>query len=199
MTSNVNPTTGVRYGVTNAQNYQGLYDHIVDNGLDLNWVAYEKEWKQKIASLAEDLQLSWDDPKEVDREAIESTYRWLHHRMTDLIVDEVRNFFEGHLEGDLADILWDAIEQDISENYQCEDQSYELLEHEGTDEECHYMLSSLGGAPLLFVCKSPVITKVRSLCSPCVPGAGDLDSGYDEDGYECYGVPEEWEEEGDDD
>ena len=51
-------------------------------------------------------------------------------------------------------------------------------------------VSLLGGAPMLWVYKSPHTTKAR-LCSPCVPNAGDLDN-TDEDGYETYTVPDDW-------
>ena len=61
---------------------------------------------------------------------------------------------------------------------------------EGTYEGVKYQISWLGGAPLLFVFESPVISRAR-LCSPCVPNAGDLDN-LDDDGVECYGVPAEW-------
>ena len=60
----------------------------------------------------------------------------------------------------------------------------------GTLEGVKYEISWLGGAPLLFVLESPVISKAR-LCSPCVPNAGDLNS-LDDVGYECYGIPEYW-------
>lgn len=61
---------------------------------------------------------------------------------------------------------------------------------EGTYQGVQYQISWLGGAPLLFVFESPVISRAR-LCSPCVPNAGDLDN-LDDDGVECYGVPAEW-------
>lgn len=50
----------------------------------------------------------------------------------------------------------------------------------------------LGGALCVWVFHSPYITH-RSLCSPCVPNCGDLDSKFnDEGGYECYDVPPKW-------
>ena len=60
----------------------------------------------------------------------------------------------------------------------------------GTLDGVKYEISWFGGAPLLWSLESPVISKAR-LCSPCVPNAGDLNS-LDDDGYECYGVPEYW-------
>lgn len=65
---------------------------------------------------------------------------------------------------------------------------------EGTYQGIKYQISWLGGAPLLWVFESPSIVDVQSLCSPCVPNAGDLDSGIVPagEGYPCYGVPEDW-------
>ena len=49
--------------------------------------------------------------------------------------------------------------------------------------------SYLGGAPIVFSYDGPV-THVRSYCSPCCPGAADLDSGPGD--IACHGVPESW-------
>jgi len=51
-------------------------------------------------------------------------------------------------------------------------------------------LNYLGGAALVWVYKSPVTAKC-SFCSPCCPGAGDLDNKRD-DGVETYSLPDEW-------
>lgn len=48
----------------------------------------------------------------------------------------------------------------------------------------------LGGALHVWVFESPV-KGMYSLCSPCCPNAGDLDSPEAE-GEECYDVPENW-------
>ena len=61
---------------------------------------------------------------------------------------------------------------------------------EGNYQGVHYQISWLGGAPLLWVLESPVISKAQP-CSPCVPNAGNLDNLSD-DGIECYGVPRDW-------
>ena len=61
---------------------------------------------------------------------------------------------------------------------------------EGTYQGVTYQISWLGGAPLLFVFESPVISRA-SPCSPCVQNGGDLDN-LDDDGVECYGVPRDW-------
>lgn len=53
-------------------------------------------------------------------------------------------------------------------------------------------ISWLGGAPLLWVLESPHRAAV-SLCSPCVPNAGDLNNKVPlGTGFACYDVPTDW-------
>jgi len=53
-------------------------------------------------------------------------------------------------------------------------------------------ISWLGGAPLLWVFESPHKAAV-SLCSPCVPNAGDLNNKVPlGQGFACYDVPADW-------
>jgi hypothetical protein len=88
----------------------------------------------------------------------------------------------------LQDELWDLICNNVEYEHDSDNCSYELDEN-----GCKYGLSSLGGGILVWVYESTNIVKVNSLCSPCVPNAGDLDSGLDDSGYECYGIPDSWE------
>lgn len=60
----------------------------------------------------------------------------------------------------------------------------------GTYKGVEYLISWLGGAPLVWVQKSPV-TNEFALCSPCVPGACDLDSPQP-GGCVGYDVPADW-------
>lgn len=78
-----------------------------------------------------------------------------------------------------------ADEDEFSDYYEGEEENY-TLEIEGMK----LGLSWLGGAPLVWVFESPHTTHVRP-CSPCVPGAGDLNSP-DPDGMVCYTLPPEW-------
>lgn len=69
-------------------------------------------------------------------------------------------------------------------------------QYEGADEESHageyegiqYQTFWLGGAPMLWVFKSPFVRGCRP-CSPCVPNAADLDT---EGTYIGYDVPPGW-------
>lgn len=65
------------------------------------------------------------------------------------------------------------------------DEPSAAFEYEGI----HLQYSWLGGAPIVFSFNGPV-QKVKSYCSPCVPGAADLDSGLGE--IECHGFPKDW-------
>lgn len=62
--------------------------------------------------------------------------------------------------------------------------------HEGEYEQVHYRTSWLGGALHVWVFSSPVTGHYQK-CSPCVPGAGNLDCP-DLDGIVCYDVPADW-------
>ena len=77
---------------------------------------------------------------------------------------------------------------------------------EGECDGVKYHISWLGGAPMLWVVEGPTGNASR-LCSPCVPNAADLDSGFvleteffDESTtmdindftYPCYCVPRDW-------
>lgn len=61
---------------------------------------------------------------------------------------------------------------------------------EGECDGVKYMISWLGGVPLLWVFESPVTGRFN-LCSPCVPNACNLDSP-NPGGYEGYMVPADW-------
>ena len=59
---------------------------------------------------------------------------------------------------------------------------------EGVLEGVAYATCWLGGALNFFILKSPHLADAAP-CSPCVPGAGNLDEvGH----FECYDVPKTW-------
>lgn len=62
--------------------------------------------------------------------------------------------------------------------------------HEGELDGVKYRTSWLGGALHVWIFESPVIGNYQE-CSPCVPGAGNLDCP-DLDGVPTYDVPKEW-------
>lgn len=75
--------------------------------------------------------------------------------------------------------------QDYIDSLHIEEPDYEL-----TRDGMKLGLSYLGGAPLVWVFESPHTAEVRQ-CSPCVPGAGDLDNPC-EGGMVAYTLPKVW-------
>lgn len=90
-----------------------------------------------------------------------------------------------------GNMVWDAPEEPVPED---EDEAYMCNDDEGTgtytDEKLglKIRLDYLGGVPMLTVLMSPY-TRKCSLCSPCVPNAGNL---TDEGDYDTYDVPPDW-------
>lgn len=76
-----------------------------------------------------------------------------------------------------------AAEDAFSNTYQADEEIYS-----GVRDGVTYQTTWMGGAQNVWIFESPVIVKCR-VCSPCVPGAGDLDGVGS---YEAYGVPVEW-------
>ena len=91
--------------------------------------------------------------------------------------------------GDLAGID-DLVEQQV--DAEAERGEFDRNEEPGAEivyEGITLNYSYLGGAPIVFSYDGPV-THVASYCSPCVPGAADLDSGPGD--IACHGVPADW-------
>lgn len=107
----------------------------------------------------------------------------------------------------LDSYFWDEIFEQVEGNYiaeliennpELEDEEIDLsctmiegefkTEYEG--ETITGRVSDLGGAHIVFITSSPQ-TRCVSPCSPCIPNAGDLDSGdvAPSDGVECYALP----------
>lgn len=98
---------------------------------------------------------------------------------------------------DIAEETFDALMDRDLIHYESDESEYSYDDGKGFKCQITY----LGGAPLLWIIESPRIVYIKSLCSPCVPNAGDLDSGIvaefnpddpSGEGYACYGVPLEW-------
>jgi hypothetical protein len=179
---NVNKETEIRYGVTNGHNAQWLLDVIYDNGDDLTYAAYKQEMLKQIKSILD----------EMNEESL-ALFVWEHTRynVEDAII-EAKDILEeqgGDTTTDSdAEGVFDRLE--LNENYECDEAEYSYTDSDGNQ----FLLGYLGGAPLIWCIKTNRIVRVKSLCSPCVPNAGDLDSGLtdDDSGYACYGIPAEY-------
>lgn len=105
-------------------------------------------------------------------------------------LEEFRSEVRAELLGSEPDVDPDDIEDMIDSRCEWFEPQIDEPTIEGEYEGVKYMISWLGGAPLLWVFRSPY-TGSYAQCSPCVPGAGDLETP-DEYGVVCYDVPKTW-------
>lgn len=196
--SNSNPTTGIRYGVISAHSLnQDFVNDLFMNGTNVSYEAAVKdataECLAKWEHAAEDADLAAAEVDNnmhlPDREAF-----MLAHIQKALNTEE-----------ESAEEYADAIMDNFGDTCQIDEPTYE-----GTNDGVKWGLSTLGGAYLLWVFEGPV-GRARSLCSPCVPNAADLNNGFviDEGSvvcwmgthpngadtdftYPCYVVPKDW-------
>ncbi|KKM72828.1 hypothetical protein LCGC14_1416540 [marine sediment metagenome] len=92
--------------------------------------------------------------------------------------------------------LYDDVKENIIQQWEEEEDEYSYTDENGNE----FHLFWLSGAPHIQCMKTNRIVWVRSLCSPCVPNAGDLDNPFADKylsglRYNCYGVPEQYIEE----
>lgn len=80
-------------------------------------------------------------------------------------------------------------EDEFEAEWECPDLQIDEPTIRGLYEGVDYMISWLGGAPLLHIFDSPY-RFFGNLCSPCIPNAVNFDSGPGP--YEGYGVPPDW-------
>jgi hypothetical protein len=146
MTVNIDPETGIAYGVISGNRVPDLVDEIMRCGTSLTQEAYEQEVRKSLTSALDE---------------------FTHGDHAGQIV-----------EGILSDVL-SQLEPQFDEE-----------EWTWTDGDMTYLLGHFGGAPLLWVTKSPYLTYAPA-CSPCVPNAGDLDLASGNDGVKCYSLAPE--------
>lgn len=157
MNPNVNPITGIAYGVISGNSLDGdtLHD-LMTEGTNLTERDAMSELRASIAADARDIEdgdafTCWEDLGHDDRD----------------------DYIECEFERRCAEI---QIDEPVIE---------------GTCEGVSYMVDWLGGAIVVFILESPVVVMANQ-CSPCIPGAGDLDHLTDGFGVACYGVPQDW-------
>lgn len=175
--TNTNPETGVRYGCIYLNSLDGdLASDLWMNAENLSEAEAYAELKSEIERDTESIE------DEVRIAVAERDYAMLSNDR--YMEDEVEAAYNRLGYDDRDDYIDTRLELE-SEHIQIEEPTLA-----GICEGVRYEISHLGGAPILWVLESPIISKAR-LCSPCCPNAGDLDS-LDDDGYECYGIPADW-------
>jgi hypothetical protein len=176
-TINRDPETGIRYGVISQHSIMAeVMSDIWDNSEDLSHKAAVTEMKKTLAGL-HDLT---DDCRDGT----------IAHAMKDIGVDEddvseLQIIAEDSQYSGLekTEAMWDVIEQWFNDRYECDSRDW-LWEEDG------YRLENCLQSDV-FVSVSPFFTFAQ-FCSPCVPGAGNLDHPFEgkqvpEGDYPGYG------------
>jgi len=172
-TANRDPETGIRYGVI-AQNSLSSWalDDIFYNSRDLS---YEAAKEELINSLVSTYDAEWDESDEAQESALEGDLVELYYgesRATDraVMAKELASAFResrGWTTDMRDDLVWSIVSDRFGDTYQCDEPDW-LYEKDG------YVLSKCLDYDV-FVSKSPYCT-YAAYCSPCVPGAGNLDA-----------------------
>lgn len=164
--TNINVETGIAYGYISAN----ALDPDIVNDLQMNGtdVYYE------------------DNKKEAQHEAAREWFLKIEatgiFELPGVDEDDIRAQLERHVQE-----TWDGSdwEQKFNDSYQPDEPV-----HEGEKDGVKYRTSWLGGALNVWIFESPHITDAAGRASPCVPGAGILDT-LDGD-VRAYDVPPEW-------
>lgn len=157
--TNRDPETWIRYGVVSQNSiHPEAMEDIWRGSRDLSYEAAVEEAKKRLASA-----FSNDDPSDRESDFWSVAKDLCGMRGLD---EAVRGLMEVEKEGD----LWDVIADDFNDAYQ----SYG--DHDWLWEEDGYRLANCLVSDII-VLKSPFYTYAQ-FCSPCVPGAGNLDHPF---------------------
>lgn len=190
MTSNCNTTTGIRFGYISGNSLDPATVEILMYGDQAKDVSYANAYAEAKA----EAETSWASIVEEAGIAASEVDAGMNDKDRESFIAK---WIEEHHTGcaDMEEFV-DIELQAFSDQSQI-DEPY----IEGDFEGVKYGTSWLGGALNFFIFEGPV-GYVERLCSPCVPNAGDLDSGFllrdefnDEQhgtDNECYVVPRDW-------
>jgi hypothetical protein len=186
--NNVNPETGIRYGVIAINSLDpDLAQELMygPGAVDMTYDdAYAEAKKEAGARFVQETEEAGIAASETD------------HNMTDSEREIfIERYLDEKLDGviDRDEFIENALEQ-FSDTYSMQEPRIVGIYGKPPQDQINYLVTWVGGSPLLMVLLGPQ-GACRSLCSPCIPNAGDLDSGYfvdGETGFECYVVPRDW-------
>lgn len=154
--ANVDRETGIRFGVISGNTVPDLLSDIMDNGTNA-------DAEYLLGELVEQLQ----GASKEEAGNVVNQYLLFDDQ---LALDKYTYPLSEESAQEIAEDIASSVEYDEPIYYYSEETEQGTLEYE---------ILYLGGAPLVFVKKSPFVTYCLE-CSPCVPFAGDLDSLVDE-------------------
>ena len=164
-TANRDAETGIRYGVISQNSIQSdAMSDILDGSRDLSYESATTEAKKRLLACLE------DDDEESQRAAFSAVLKeWFLSRKENQIIDDLIDLKQEYGEG-AAEELWEVVEQHFNDSYSNDEKNW-LWEKDG------YELSNCLQSDV-FVSKSPYFTYAQ-FCSPCVPGACNLDNPFE--------------------
>lgn len=186
MLKNINPETGIRYGFIIANKVPELHDTILSCGDSLTWNGFQLELREAIETVFGSENKEEELSKLLEKYDIE--YGSKREALKESLLEDIH---ESKNSEETIDSIAETLGDKCYSHWECVEENYE---YSVNGEE--YLLGYSGGAPHIWVCKSPVLTQVRPCCFFTVPNAGDLDSPDPDGGVECYAVPPEWFSEG---
>lgn len=111
---------------------------------------------------------------EIYQNGTDPIYEELKNDLIDPIRKHLNNF--GFSVGQIDEVL-DPLIDNFNESYESDGSG--IMDYSDKEYDLHVSGDNFG----IFVMKSPYYTYCRG-CSPCAPGAGDLDSSFDPDDHE---------------
>jgi hypothetical protein len=183
MIPNTNETTGIPYGLISARSVPYLYEDITTHGVNETYDARREEVRDAIEEICADFD-SDEVPAGTDQERVDAVADCFNHTLVRRIhvsSREAEAMTSGFIELlDTASMTFDITEVVEALMQILDDSEFFAMD----DVDCRYtyktdgvsyITGSLGGAALIWVTESPFVTYCAK-CSPCVTGAGDLDS-----------------------
>lgn len=172
------PNTGVDYfayglhQVNSLELYQHILDDIMTKGTNVSYENWRKETTAEVEKWLDDIDTTEGEDDITSgiiealkaAHAISEPYSIREHAA----IGEIRDLHgpDGWCIEEIMDTVFDLIE------YQGEEDTYVYTDEEA---DVDLMASTLGGAYLTWVTRSPFVTPCTG-CSPCIPGGGDLDA-----------------------
>lgn len=187
---NINPLTGIRYGVISLRSIDPDVAELLMFGPD----AIDQDFERLCREVEDEAQRE----VEIIQDGAEIAATETDPNMSE---HEREDFVERRVELTLAQLGFKGIDDLVGYRIDQFVESYMSDEPHivGRYDDIEYQITWLGGAPLLWILDGP-IGFARCLCSPCVPEAADLDSGFcsgdegvrDDSWHQSYVVPKNW-------
>jgi hypothetical protein len=201
MRANINPETGIPYGVIDARKCQWLWETIVNDGRDVTLEMCEEQVRKDLTeNLSYELGTYQVDVGSFVPDGNTQFFNFLlpllskvpapfqtPESIRDFATDIVQNRYDPVSNtfciSEVIDYIWEYYQDDLLQHCQ-DDTSEHTFSWTDPTKRFSYQVSSLGGAPLIWVFKSPYVTPCRQ-CSPCVPNAGNLDDMMELGAHNC--------------